>query len=120
MSPSLASLTDEGRPHVLVLYLPSQTREGREIPHLETIVENTERTLCAWFAGVTSYPAMGCYRKKSGETQREPIRVLECYCEAGDWEKNAAAVMELADALRQELAQESLAWALDGRLKVVE
>ena len=68
----------------MVLYLQSQTREAHEIPNFEKIVDSTERKLCACFARVTSYPAMGCYRRDSGETRREPFRVLECYCEAGD------------------------------------
>lgn len=80
----------------------------------------TELLLCELFGGVTSFPARGTFRMKTGELKVEEIQVVECYCEPVDLHRHLPMLQNLAQVIARALDQESIAYALNGRMETLK
>lgn len=107
-------------PHRLVIYLPSRKKDETAIENFDRIAQVACNLLCERFGGVTSYPATGHFKKADGEIQRESVQVLEAFCEQANWQQEANYIKTLSAALAKQLAQESIACTVDGRMILVE
>lgn len=116
MNPAGNDLDTTPRPHRFVLYLPVGEPAGSHGDLIRVI----ETLLCERFGGVTSYPAVGLFKRSSGVLQREPVQVLESFCEVEVWEAEGAFMVAIAGAVAEILAQESVAFSLDGRMHLAE
>lgn len=114
MSPAKSAL-----PRRLVIYLPSCSQNGQPIANFEEHVAAVSRKLCEWFGGATNYPATGNFTLENGSIQQEKIQVIECYCEDSAWTEKQEFVWNMATSLSRALNQESLACAVDGRMKFI-
>lgn len=84
------------------------------------LLEAVAEILCLHFGGVTSYPAMGRYKRATGELQSDSVQVLEAYCETRAWEHSAAFVFTLAETIAALLGQESLACSVGGWMHLMK
>jgi hypothetical protein len=107
------------RRHRFVIYLPTKRRDGEPVDGFEELAMAAESLICERLGGVTSYPARGAFQGESGAIQREPIQVLESYCDETHWGAEARFLGALAQILARELDQESVACSLDGAMALV-
>lgn len=97
-----------------VIYLPSQKRNGTEVPRLRLLAAGIAAMLSERFGGATIYPATGHFG-----TQREDILVIECFCEEEAWQVSSSYLFSIVKALGQHCEQEAIACSLDGRMLLV-
>ncbi|RYD38091.1 MAG: hypothetical protein EOP86_01810 [Verrucomicrobiaceae bacterium] len=103
------------KPHHLLLYLPSQRRDGSAIGDFEEIADRTAQMLTEHFGGMTSYPATGYFKGSQG-IQKETVQVLEFYCPQSRLVGEQPFIRKLVMSLRRELSQESMALSVNGSL----
>lgn len=102
-----------------VIYVPAGDGSTQPVPE-GALTAAVAEILCERFGGVTSYPATGRFTLASGAIQTESVMVLESYCEQEAWNRDHAALHELAKVLARLLRQESIAYSVDGRMSLVE
>ncbi len=98
-----------------MIYVPSKTKEGREIDGLTEAVGKITATLRERFGGATSYPATGYF----GEHE-EQILVIESYCRHEDWLASSHCLYTMVKGLAGNLQQEAIACSLDGKMALVK
>lgn len=113
--PSLSALPLLRR---FVIYVPAGDGSAQPVPD-GPLTSAVAEILCERFGGVTSYPATGRFTLASGAIQTESVMVLESYCEQEAWNRDHAALHELAKVLARLLRQESIAYSVDGRMSLV-
>ena len=94
-----------------VIYLPGSA-EGDGAG----IATAVKQMLCDRFGGVTSYPAVGVFKRVSGTNLEESVQVLESFCEKARWEQEEAFVHSLVEVIATLLDQESVACLVEGRM----
>ena len=98
-----------------MVYLPSKTKDGKDIHGLDRISDTVANLLRVRFGGATRYPATGYF----GE-QKEEIVVIESYCSDEDWNASSDYFRGLMKALGTMLSQDAIACSLDGKMALVE
>lgn len=83
------------------------------------IATAVKQMLCDRFGGVTSYPAVGVFKRVSGKNLEENVQVLESFCEKTRWNQEEAFVHSLAEMIATLLDQESVACLVEGRMYFV-
>lgn len=101
------------------IYLPSKQKNGLGIENFETVADTTLELLCSLFGGATSYPAKGVFQGADGPTQKEDIRMVECFCKIESWNEHSRFVQVLVGVLAKVLNQETIGCALDGQILFV-
>ena len=118
-NPRFALPSEETKPHRFVIYLPGCQADGQPIPDIEKLADETARTLCGKFGGVTRYPATGYFESGDEAVQKEGIHVLEFFCGREELNREDAFLWDLLSKLRTALKQESMACSLDGRMTLI-
>jgi hypothetical protein len=110
---TMSEISGTPLPRRFVLYFPMGCSGG------DLLGSTVEGILCERLGGVTSYPAKGTFRMADGQRSSDHLQVLESFCESRDWEKQKPFLISLAGIIGAILKQESIACAIDGRMKIV-
>lgn len=92
-------------------FVPVEPTKSREIQN------HVARYLSEGFGGATEYRAVGYWVSPEGKITREPVRVIESY---GDNIDNLQPLLDLAEYVRLELAQGTVAVEINGSMYIID
>jgi hypothetical protein len=82
-------------------------------------MKEVQGILCKRFGGVTSYPAVGLFKRASGAPEEERVQVLESFCAPDAWRENEGFLIKMAEVIGAILKQESIACQVNGWMHLI-
>ena len=107
-------------PLKFVIYIPLGDGGKERNSQGRSMVKEVQAVLCSRFGGVTSYPAVGMFKRASGVPEEERVQVLECFCEQEAWEEQQLFLYRMAGLIGALLKQESIACQVNGRMHLID
>lgn len=102
------------------IYIPAAPEPGVPESAALEVTAAVRTILCDRFGGVTSYPALGLFKRESGVNQQEEVHVLESFCEVEVWEARGSFLLTLAGVIAAVLEQERVACLINGRMYLIQ
>lgn len=105
--------------HNIKLFVPSTTKVNQDGAELQKIYETKALELMSdLFGGATSYKAIGAWKSKLGLVT-EKVKIVESYGTDVQMENGIESVIGLAEEIKREMEQESVAIEYDNKLYFV-
>jgi hypothetical protein len=102
-----------------VIYIPSEPELADAGSCSSQLMKEVQSILCNRFGGVTSYPAVGLFKRASGVPQEERVQVLESFCAPEAWKANERFLVKMAEVIGAILKQESIACQVNGWMHLI-
>ena len=99
----------------ITVYVPSTTDVNKQIDNT-AFVDKTASILSECFGGATSSPAVGYWLSTSAGLVRENTTVVFAYASESDLTAKIDTVVDWCEAMKRELAQESIALEINGEM----
>lgn len=99
-------------------YVPS-TANVDKVSDNSAWIDKVENLFSKWFGGATQYSALGCWQSPAIGLIKESIIIVESFCNEQALQTNIEKVVDLAEEVKRELAQESIAIEINNKLYLV-
>jgi hypothetical protein len=100
------------------VYVPS-TVDTDTAADTSEVLARVQELLSSSFGGATTFDAVGCWVSPSAGLVRESVKVVQSHCDESALRANIDAVIELAESIKVELAQEAVALEINNKLYLV-
>ena len=105
-------------PQRVALYVPSTTDTDKPTDNAAQ-VERVARDFCGWFGGATAQPSAGYWLSDSAGLVREAVTIVFAACTAAQLREHLPDVLQLAQQIKQDMAQEAVSVELNGALYII-
>ena len=105
-------------PQRVALYVPSTTDTDKPTDNAAQ-VERVARALCGWFGGATAQPSAGYWISDTAGLVREAVTIVYAACTADQLREHLPDVLNLAQQIKQDMAQEAVSVDLNGTLYII-
>ena len=105
-------------PQRVALYVPSTTDTDKPTDNAAQ-VERVARDFCGWFGGATAQPSAGYWLSESAGLVREAVTIVYAACTANQLREHLPDVLQLAQQIKQDMAQEAVSVELNGALYII-
>lgn len=105
-------------PQRVALYVPG-TQGPATTTDNAAQVERVAREFCGWFGGATAQQSAGYWLSESAGLIREATTIVYAACTAEQLRDNLPAVLNLAQQIKQDMAQEAVSIELNGALYII-
>jgi hypothetical protein len=100
------------------IYVPLTTNVNESFDNSEKVNE-TLTLLAGYFGGATTYEAFGAWLSVSGQIVKERVTICEAFCKESQVQEHIEGVYDFCLKLKTELAQEVIAFELNGVMHFV-
>lgn len=105
-------------PQRVALYVPSTTDTDKPTDNAAQ-VERVARDFCGWFGGATAQPSAGYWLSDSAGLIREAVTIVYAACTAAQLREHLPDVLQLAQQIKQDMAQEAVSVEINGTLYII-
>ena len=105
-------------PQRVALYVPG-TQGPATATDNAAQVERVARTFCGWFGGATAQQSAGYWISDNAGLVREAVTIVFAACTAAQLREHLPDVLNLAQQIKQVLAQEAVSVELNGALYII-
>lgn len=105
-------------PQRVALYVPSTTETDKPTDNAAQ-VERVAREFCGWFGGATAQPSAGYWLSDTAGLVREAVTIVFAACTAAQLRERLPDVLNLAQQIKQDMAQEAVSVELNGTLYII-
>lgn len=105
-------------PERVALYVPSTTDTDKPTDNAAQ-VERVARDFCGWFGGATAQQSAGYWLSESAGLVRESVTIVYAACTADQLREHLPDVLQLAQQIKQDMAQEAVSVELNGALYII-
>ena len=105
-------------PQRVALYVPG-TQDINHATDNAAQVERVAREFCGWFGGATAQPSAGYWLSDSAGLIREAVTIVFAACTAAQLREHLPDVLNLAQQIKQDMAQEAVSVELNGALYII-
>lgn len=102
----------------VALYVPSTTDTDKPTDNAAQ-VERVAREFCGWFGGATAQPSAGYWLSDTAGLVREAVTIVYAACTADQLREHLPDVLQLAQQIKQDMAQEAVSVELNGALYII-
>ena len=105
-------------PQRVALYVPG-TQGPATATDNAAQVERVARAFCGWFGGATAQPSAGYWISDNAGLVREAVTIVYAACTAAQLRERLPDVLNLAQQIKQDMAQEAVSVELNGTLYII-
>lgn len=105
-------------PERVALYVPS-TQDVAHATDNAAQVERVARDFCGWFGGATAQQSAGYWMSDAAGLVREAVTIVYAACTAAQLREHLPDVLQLAQQIKQDMAQEAVSVELNGALYII-
>lgn len=105
-------------PQRVALYVPG-TQDINHATDNAAQVERVAREFCGWFGGATAQPSAGYWISDNAGLVREAVTIVYAACTAAQLRERLPDVLNLAQQIKQDMAQEAVSVELNGTLYII-
>lgn len=105
-------------PQRVALYVPG-TQDINHATDNAAQVERVAREFCGWFGGATAQPSAGYWISDNAGLVREAVTIVYAACTAAQLRERLPDVLNLAQQIKQDMAQEAVSVELNGALYII-
>lgn len=105
-------------PQRVALYVPG-TQGPATATDNAAQVERVAREFCGWFGGATAQPSAGYWLSDTAGLVREAVTIVYAACTADQLREHLPDVLQLAQQIKQDMAQEAVSVELNGALYII-
>lgn len=105
-------------PQRVALYVPSTTDTDKPTDNAAQ-VERVAHEFCGWFGGATAQQSAGYWISDNAGLVREAVTIVFAACTAAQLREHLPDVLNLAQQIKQDMAQEAVSVELNGALYII-
>lgn len=105
-------------PQRVALYVPG-TQGPATATDNAAQVERVARAFCGWFGGATAQQSAGYWISDNAGLVREAVTIVFAACTAAQLREHLPDVLNLAQQIKQDMAQEAVSVELNGALYII-
>ena len=107
--------------HSVSVYVPSVDRKGDKLirEQRKSVTNNVRNTLTRRYGGTTSFQALGSYSNGS-DTVTETVTIVKSFVSSEQLQEATQTCIQLAEIVKAQLEQDSVAVQIDERLLLVD
>lgn len=105
-------------PQRVALYVPG-TQGPATATDNAAQVERVARAFCGWFGGATAQQSAGYWLSESAGLVREAVTIVYAACTADQLRERLPDVLNLAQQIKQDMAQEAVSVEINGTLYII-
>lgn len=102
----------------ITVYIPSTTDVNKEVD-TSAYVDNCAVLLSDCFGGATATNAIGCWNSPKAGLVKEKTTLVFAYCTTEQLNEHMGKVIDFCDNMKKELAQDAVAFELNGEMYFV-
>ena len=100
------------------IYVPSTVNVNEPTDNRQQVIA-VIRQLSTMFGGATASDAVGGWVSESGETVVEHVTIVYAFCKSNDLNDHFDEVLQICEALKDEMKQEAVTLEINGQCKFV-